>query len=183
MLKALLKSGSTTYPDGAGTNKMEASKAFSFRKGCQDLWEGAVLSNQQLDNLSWIPSDSKCSHSEEKNTSNFSIGLFSIGQKMKHTMLLKLFNWEIIPILKEIKPSIVMFLQPVVFQAGKGKQRSERSAKNRWLKMLFNNIWLLLSEMSLISPQEKQTLYTIEDTPFVFTSERDPNSDLCIHAT
>lgn len=75
---------------------------------------------------------------------------------MKHTMLLKLFNWEIIPILKEIKPSIVMFLQPVAFQAVKGKQRSERSAKNRWLKMLFNNIWLFLSEMSLLSPQEKQ---------------------------
>lgn len=67
-------------------------KAFSFRKGSQALGEGAVLGNQQLGSLHQTPPDNKCSDSEKKNNSNFSIGLLSIGQKLKHTMILKLFN-------------------------------------------------------------------------------------------
>lgn len=62
------------------------------------------------------------------------------------------------------------------FQTGEGKQRSEWSAENRRLKMLLNNIWLLLSEISLTVTREKQTLYTIEETPVVVTSGRDPHS-------
>lgn len=92
-----------------------------------------------------------------QNTSNPSTGLSDIGRTVKHTVILKSFPYKILPIFIEVKLSIVKSLQRLAFQAGKGKQRSEWSGKIKRLKVLFNNIWFLLSEISLTLPLEKQT--------------------------
>lgn len=83
VLKILVKSGCTKYLDRASAKQIEPSSSF------------------HLNTL-----DNECSRSEEKNVI-FQLE-FSFRQKMRKRMIPKLFNWEIIPVFPETKPSAVM---------------------------------------------------------------------------